>query len=144
MATKTKKLKGSFEFILAIDFETTGLCFSGDIDAGHQAVSAGLIVADASTFKPIEELYCEIKWNEQSKATRKLDPNFGVKAEGIHGLTFDYLEKNGITEEEAVTKILNLIIKYWGVKNAPRLLGHNVHLFDYKFLICCRMEGFCT
>ena len=33
------------------------------------------------------------------------DPEFGSRAAEIHGLTRDYLEKNGITEEEAVEQI---------------------------------------
>lgn len=135
MASPKDKPRGSFDFLLAIDCETTGLKFNSDnADEGHQAVSWGIIVADATTLKPIEELYVEIMWNEQSLAAAAKDPTFGKKAEQIHGLTFEYLEKNGITEEEAVTKIGELILKYWGPEVSIRTLGHNVHLFDLFFL----------
>lgn len=135
MASPKDKPRGSFDFLLAIDCETTGLTFNSDYaDAGHQAVSWGIIVADAQTLKPIEELYVEIKWNEQSRAARQKDSTFGVRAEQIHGLTFDYLEENGIDESEAVLKIGELILKYWGPEVSIRTLGHNVHLFDLFFL----------
>lgn len=135
MASPKDKPRGHFDFILAIDCETTGLKFGSDYaDEGHQAVSWGVVVADAATLKPIEELYVEIKWNQQSKDARKNDSSFGKRAEEIHGLTYDYLEKNGVDEEEAVALIGSLILKYWGPEVSIRTLGHNVHLFDLFFL----------
>ena len=135
MASPKDKPRGHFDFILAIDCETTGLKFGSDYaDDGHQAVSWGVVVADAATLKPIEELYVEIKWNQQSKDARKKDSSFGKRAEEIHGLTYEYLEKNGIDEEDAVAKIGELILKYWGPEVSIRTLGHNVHLFDLFFL----------
>lgn len=129
------KPKGYFEKLLAMDCETTGLAWnSADPSIGHQAVSWGFIVADGKTLKPIEELYVEIKWNNESKAARKADPQFGVGAANIHGLTYDYLEKNGMSEEDAVVKIANLIIKYWGPTTLIKALGHNVQMFDIPFL----------
>jgi DNA polymerase III epsilon subunit-like protein len=129
------KPRGYFEFLLAIDCETTGLNFTtDDASVGHQAVSWGVIVADAKTLKPIDELYVEIKWNEQSRATKAENPKFGLDAEKVHGLTFDYLEQNGIDESEAVLLIGSLIMKYWGPTVSIRTLGHNVHLFDLPFL----------
>ncbi len=126
--------KGYFETVLAVDCETTGLNWENDNPSiGHQALSWGIIVANAQTLKPIEELYVEIKWNAESREARKTDPTFGDSATAIHGLTFDYLEKNGITEEDAVAQIANLIIKYWGPTSQVKLLGHNVHLFDLPF-----------
>ena len=135
MASPKDKPRGHFDFILAIDCETTGLKFGSDYaDDGHQAVSWGVVVADAATLKPIEELYVEIKWNQQSKDARKKDSSFGKRAEEIHGLTYEYLEKNGIDEEEAVATVGSLILKYWGPEVSIRTLGHNVHLFDLFFL----------
>jgi DNA polymerase III epsilon subunit-like protein len=134
--------RGKFDFILAIDCETTGLCFSPsptpvynpDTGEHHQSLSWGIIVADATTLKPVEELYVEIKWNKLSIQQRELDPEFGKKAESIHQLTYDYLEKHGITEEEAVIEIGKLILKYWGPDVSVKTLGHNVHMFDVPFL----------
>ena len=125
---------GYFKYILAMDCETTGLKFNSDDPSdGHQALSWGLIVADAHTLKPVEELYVEIKWNAESLARRKQDPTFGIKAESIHGLTFNYLEEHGVTEEEAVIQMVSLIMKYFGTKNI-RTLGHNVATFDIWFM----------
>jgi len=127
--------KGYFEKILAMDCETTGLNFESDNPSdGHQAISWGIIVADAHTLKPIEELYLEIKWNDESRAMKEKDPNFGIDAAAIHGLTFKYLEKNGVTEEEGVTQIANIIINHWGPTSQVKTLGHNVHMFDLPFL----------
>lgn len=141
MATQKGKIRGSFDYMLAIDCETTGLClnhetpvFNPKTGERHQAISWGIIVADVKTLKPIEKLYVEVKWNKTSKLQRKEDSSFGTKAEQIHGLDFQYLEKNGVTEEEAVVMIGNLIVKYWGPTVSIRTLGHNVHLFDLPFL----------
>ena len=135
MATVKGKPVGYFKHLLAVDCETTGLDFNSDHPSnGHQAVSWGIVVLDSETFEQVEELYVEVKWNDISKAARKADPKFGKRAEEIHGLTFDYLEENGVTEEEAIEMIGAVIMKYWGPSVSIRLLGHNVHLFDLDFL----------
>ncbi len=130
----TKHPRGYFKYVLAMDAETTGLKWNADDPSeGHQAVSWGFIVADAHTLKPIEKLYVEIKWNDDSLDAREADPTFGKYAEGIHGLTLTHLEANGISEEDAVVEIGSLIMKYWGDGNI-RCLGHNVATFDIWFL----------
>lgn len=141
MSTQKGKPKGSFNHLLAIDCETTGLCFNNRTPVHnettgerHQTLSWGIVVADTKTLKPVDKLYVEIKWNKASKAQRKEDSSFGAKAEQIHGLDFVYLEKNGVSEEDAVVQIGNLIVKYWGPTSFIRTLGHNVHLFDLPFL----------
>jgi DNA polymerase III epsilon subunit-like protein len=141
MATTKNKPRGAFDFLLAMDCETTGLCVNQDSPVEnpktgerHQTVSWGLIVADASTLLPIEKKYLEIKWNDTSKKQRESNAKFGVGAEKVHGLTFDYLEKNGITEEQAVVEIGGMILKYWSPEVSIRTLGHNVHTFDLLFL----------
>lgn len=134
MATVKGKPTGWFQYVLAMDCETTGLKFnSDDPSVGHQAVSWGFVVADAHTLKPIEELYVEIKWNDTSLNAREADPKFGTYAEKIHGLTLEYLEENGMDEQEAVEEIGSLILKYWADGNI-RCLGHNVATFDMWFL----------
>lgn len=135
MASPDSKPRGYFKYLLAIDCETTGINYNAaDPSIGHQAVSWGVIVANAKSLKSIEELYVEIKWNDESKKRREEDPTFGKEAEKIHKLTYNYLEKNGIEESEAVEKIGNLILKYWGPTVSIRTLGHNVHTFDLPFL----------
>lgn len=136
--------RGYFKYLLAMDCETTGLSFNtetpvfnNDIGERHQALSWGLIVADSETLEPVERLYLEVKWNQYSIEQRKLDPRFGRQAEEIHGLTREYLDSNGVTEQEAIEQIANkLIIPYWGWGNGMsniRTLGHNVHTFDLPF-----------
>ena len=130
-----KQPKGFFKYILGIDCETTGLAHNGDDPSmGHQSVSWGVLIIDTQTLKPIDEVYLEIKWNEESKTARKKDSSFGKAAEKIHGLTFEHLEKNGISEKEAVEIIGNLILKYWGPTNSISVMGHNVVSFDLPFL----------
>ena len=134
------KPRGYFKNVLVIDSETTGLCmgqespvYNAKTGERHQTVSWGIIVADTATFTPVEKLYVEIKWNETSKQQRKANPEFGKRAEAVHGLTYEYLEANGKTEQEAVVEIGNLIMKHFG-PNHVRTLGHNVATFDVPFL----------
>lgn len=129
-----------FDFLLGLDFETTGVCVKNDdplhnkrTGERHQAVSGGFIVIDAKTYKPIEKLYLEIKWNDESHRQVNKNFEFGQYAVNIHGLSMDYLDINGVDEEEAVMQIANLIIKYWGTSSPLNCLGHNVH-FDIRFL----------
>ena len=128
-----KKPAGYMERILIVDSETSGMAFNSDdpsIDSvtgkTYQSVSWGLIVADASTFQPIERLYVEIKWNGESV--------WDTRAQAVHGLTLDYLEENGMSEEDAVVAIASLILKYWGPDVSVSLGGHNVGTFDLPFL----------
>jgi len=137
----TTKQKGHFPLALAMDTETTGLCFKSDSPVynprtgeRHQTVSWGFIVTDTETFLPKEELYVEIKWNESSIKQREENPNFGKKAEEVHGLTKEYLDSNGVTEEEAIVQIGNLIIRNWGPESSIVSLGHNVGTFDLPFI----------
>jgi len=141
MANIKGKPRGYFEKILAIDCETTGLCFNQDDPSRnpntgetHQTVSWGIIVVDAQTLKPIEDMYVEIQWTDESVEQRKANPKFGTYAEKIHGLSKEYLDENGFTEAEAVEAIGSLIIKHWGPNGKICLLGHNVTTFDLCFL----------
>lgn len=129
-----------FDFLLGLDFETTGICLNNDdllynksTGERHQAISGGFLIIDAKTYKVIEKLYVEIKWNDESHRQRKQNPDFGKYAENIHGLTLEHLDLHGVEEEEAVTDIANLIIKYWGTSSPLNCLGHNVQ-FDIRFL----------
>lgn len=140
MASPKDKPRGYFQYLLAMDCETTGLCTNQDdpthnpaTGERHQSVSWGLIVADAATLKPIDKMYVEIKWNDKSKEQQANAPSWGTRAEQIHGLKRDYLEKKGVTEEDAVTQIGELVLKYWGPNVSIRTLGHNVHTFDMPF-----------
>lgn len=131
--TVTSKPRGFIEKFMVIDCETSGMAFGSDDPSydpitgkTYQAVSWGLVVADAFTLEPIEKLYVEIKWNGESE--------WNAKAQAIHGLTLEYLESNGMTEEEAVVEIASLILKHWGPDSPVHVGGHNVATFDLPFL----------
>lgn len=127
--------KNQIQYVLATDVETTGMSWlQGDPAKDHQILSIGLIVADANTFETIEKKYIEIKWNEESVAASLKNPEFGKKAEKIHGLTRAYLDKNGMVEEDAVCEIAELMMKYWSTEVTIQLLGHNVATFDLFFI----------
>jgi DNA polymerase III epsilon subunit-like protein len=145
MSTPKGMPRGYFKYVLAVDSETTGLCFknydhnenpvyNSTTGERHQALSWGFLVVDTEDFSIVDELYIEVQWNEESLLQRHEDPSFGKKAEEVHGLTLSYLEEHGIPEEEAVMLIGELILKWFGPENAIKLLGHNVHLFDLAFL----------
>jgi DNA polymerase III epsilon subunit-like protein len=123
-----KARQGTFDFILAIDCETTGLNYEvgGDITKGHQALSWGMQVLKDKTFEVMDEFYVEIQWDGESEWT--------TSAEKIHGMSKKYLEENGVTEEEAVGQIAEFILRYWLPQGSIVLLGQNVHLFDRPFL----------
>lgn len=132
-----KKPRGYFERILVMDSETSGIGFnhvdpSLDLKTGktYQAVSWGLIVADAKTLKPIDKLYVEIKHNGESL--------WSDEAEKVHGLSKEYLEKNGLDEDEAASEILSFVHHHMGVGADPSILvpcaGHNVSSFDIHFM----------
>ncbi|TFH10734.1 MAG: hypothetical protein E4H14_01960 [Candidatus Thorarchaeota archaeon] len=129
----SQKQKGMFQFILAVDAENSGIAYKQDDpsydvqnDVAYQAVAMGLVVANARTLMPVEELYLEIQWDGVS--------GWQVAAEKIHGLSKAHLDKNGVSSEEAVVQIGELILKYWGPNGPVGLLGHNVTAFDLPFL----------
>jgi len=133
MATIKGKPRGYFEKLLAIDCETTGLAVNCDDPSyntatkdEYQAVSWGLIVADAQTLKPIEKMYIEVQHNGVAI--------WDNRAEKIHGLSREHLNANGFTEAEAVEAIGSLIMKHWGPTVNIKTLGHNVTTFDVWFL----------
>ena len=124
--------RGYVTRILVIDSETSGLAYNCDDPSYNpkthetfQAVSWGLIVADAKTLEPIEKIYLEVKWDGKSQ--------WNQRAEQIHGLSKDYLAENGIETWEAVEIIGNLIIDHWGPDSPVHICGHNPH-FDLWFL----------
>lgn len=128
-----KKPRGYIEKFLVIDAETSGMAFNEDDPSynsktgeTYQAVSWGLIVASAQTLKPIEELYVEVKWDGESKWEKR--------AEQVHGLSLAYLEKNGVSSEDAAVQIGSLILNHWGPDSPVHLCGHNVMTFDAYFL----------
>jgi oligoribonuclease (3'-5' exoribonuclease) len=113
--------------IFATDCETSGMSFtSNDPSDGFQSVAWGIVAADAKTFKEIDQLYLEIKWDGVS--------GWNWKAEQIHGLSKEHLEKHGVSKQEAAEMIAEFIYKYVEPEQAVTLLGQNVARFDLVFL----------
>lgn len=132
------------KFGVSLDWETSGSEWGGDSSKEHQGVSFGAVIFDTKTFDEVDSIYREIIF----------DPNNGLKwqglpykwdqsAERIHGLSREYLLQNGITQEEAATDLLGLIMEYCGsgILNTPEnknnyenllFLGHNSG-FDVRF-----------
>jgi DNA polymerase III epsilon subunit-like protein len=123
---ENKDSKGYFEKFLAFDCETSGINFESTTpDINYQMVSCGLVVSDLN-FRPLAELYVEIKWN----GTARWDKG----AERIHKLSMKYLDENGLTEEEAAVEIGSFLLEHFGSETPIVLLGHNVGNFDIFFL----------
>lgn len=126
------KPRGFASRALFIDAETTGFArgydpaFNPETGETHQILSLGMAVVELPSFRVLETHYHEVKWNGKSKWTKE--------AEAIHGLTKEYLEQNGITEEELVVAIADVVIKHWGFDEPVILGGTNVMSFDKKFL----------
>lgn len=110
-------------FGLAIDWETSGFS-APNYASQHQGISFGAIIFDVQSLEPVEALYLEIKFDEKYK--------WEAGAERVHGLSKTYLNSTGVTQEEAATQLLNLIIKYIAIGDDIMLLGHRVH-FDKAF-----------
>lgn len=118
--------------VLAMDCETSGINWKAarsdcdeSIARGFQSVSWGLVVADTKDYKPIDERYVEIKWNGESR--------WEPKAEEVHGLSKEYLEENGMDEEEAIIEMVEFIMEYFDITKPLYCLGHNVASFDIPF-----------
>lgn len=93
----------------------------------YQGISFGAIVANAETFEPIETLERSVKFDSNKY-------KWSAEAEAIHGLSIEWLEKNGVTKEEAAADLASLILKYWGPTGLVMFAGHNtgfdVHATD--------------
>jgi DNA polymerase III alpha subunit (gram-positive type) len=119
--------------VIAIDCETSGINLNANrclndrsVAHGYQAVSWGIVITDTETFKVKDELHVMIKWNGESK--------WDAKAEAIHGMSKEYLEKHGMDEEDAVVEIVEFLMKHLDITKPLYCLGHNVVSFDIPFL----------
>lgn len=127
-----ERKRAGTQYILAMDCETSAICKGSRnlaTDENNksryaQPVSWGLAVLDGNTYEIIDTLYVEIKWDGKSI--------WDMGAEAIHGLSREYLEQHGKSEEEALIEIANFIYKYFGNRSIIAL-GHNV-AFDIAFM----------
>lgn len=122
---KKKSYQQPQKYGLCLDWETSGATWGGDSTIKYQGLAFGAIIFDTATFEPVENLYLEIKFNADKY-------EWSQGAENIHGLTREYLEANGVTQEEAALSLLELIVKYFGPDSKVMFLGHNPE-FDRRF-----------
>lgn len=110
---------------LAIDWETSGATFGGDSTIKYQGIAYGAIIFDTETFEPVETLYRELQLDDTKY-------EWSDEAEKIHGLSREHLLKHGVTREEGLTDLLDLILRFIGAESKIFFLGHNVD-FDIDF-----------
>jgi len=110
---------------LAIDWETTGSNWGGDSTVDYQGIAYGAVIFDTDTFEPVKTLYREMhfdstkyKWTEG--------------AQKVHGITQEHLAAHGISREEALADLLELIAEFIGTESKILFLGHNCD-FDIDF-----------
>lgn len=103
---------------LVFDFETTGLDSHRDriIQVGLCWVTDGQVV-------------------ERSAWLVRQDTPIHTEAQRKHGITIEALRKDGITPQASLTRLLV------AMREASTCVGHNIHLFDLRFLLaeCQRM-----
>ena len=126
------KVKGYFSKLLVMDSETSGLEFNhydpslnptnGET---YQALSWGMVIVDTKSFKVLDTLYVEIKHNGVSLWSKQ--------AEAVHGMSKEYLEEHGMSEEDAAVEIGEFILKHFGT-GVVHCAGHNVATFDIWFM----------
>lgn len=110
---------------LLIDWETTGSNFGGDSSIDYQGITFGAVVFDTTTFLEVDSLYCELQFDETKY-------KWTEGAEKIHGKSREYLAANGITREEGLANLMELMLKYWPPGSKILMAGHNVS-FDNDF-----------
>ena len=125
--------------ILVLDCETSGINWESahshcnpNVALGYQSVAWGMVITDPAHYKPIDELYVEIKWNGKSK--------WDMSAEKVHKLSKEHLEEHGLSEEDALYDIIEFIMKHIDIKKPIYCMGHNVMAFDIPFFrdLLCR------
>lgn len=114
------------KFGLAFDTETSG-CNRGNAvnpATGYQIVSIGMEIVDLQTFESVDKLYIEIQHDPKFK--------WEAGAQAVHGLSREYLEKNGVTMQDAALIILNFLYPYFA-DTYITAVGHRV-AFDIAFM----------
>jgi exonuclease I len=113
------------QFGLCIDWETTGAKFGGTSSADHQGIQYGAIIFRTDTFEAIEEVRCLIKFDAEKYVWTEA-------AQKIHGMSREYLEENGVSQQDAAVILLELLGKYFAGDARVMVLGHNAE-FDISF-----------
>ena len=121
---------GKFGF--CIDWETSGSDFAGKSHEKYQGIAYGAAIFNTETFEPIETIYRELQFDD-------LKYKWSMDAQNIHGLSRDHLAKHGVSREEGLFDLLELLVKYFGNEAKIMFLGHNVD-FDIDFTIQLAMD----
>ena len=112
------------EFVLFADWETTGATFGGDSTIDYQGISLGAVVARTSDWSEVAAFERFIKFNPAKF-------KWTEEAEKIHGLSREFLDQNGVTQEQAAEEFLEFLFKYFGTSKIM-FGGHNEE-FDRRF-----------
>jgi hypothetical protein len=113
------------KFGFGIDWETSGSTWGSDSTVDYQGLSFGAVIFDLATFEPVDQLYCEIKFDDAKY-------KWSDGAQKIHGLTREHLAANGMTAEDAAVALMSMFVKYFAPDEFVFILGHHAD-FDIKF-----------
>lgn len=111
---------------ILIDFETSGSDVTNKNHGIYQGISFGALMVDMKDFSVVDSIYREIKFNGDKYQWSK-------DAEAVHGFTKEYLEQNGVSQEDALADLMEWIIKWIYVPEKLFVMGHNVP-FDQIFI----------
>jgi len=111
---------------LLIDFETSGSDVTNKNHQQYQGISLGALIVNMEKFEVVDDYYVEIKFN----ASKYL---WSEEAEKVHGLTKDYLEANGVSQQEALGGLLEVIMRWIGFTDKLFIMGYNID-FDKGFM----------
>lgn len=113
------------KYALVIDWETSGANFGGDSSIDYQGLSFGAIIADTETWEEVESIHVLLHFDETKY-------KWTEGAEKIHGMSREWLLENGVSREEGLALLLELLLKYFPPGSKILLVGHNVE-FDRSF-----------
>jgi DNA polymerase III epsilon subunit-like protein len=110
---------------ILLDWETTGSTFGGDSSIEYQGIAYGAVICDLTNFTPVETLYRELHFDDTKY-------KWTEGAEKIHGLSREHLLKNGVSREEGLRDLAELLLRYFAPGSKILIMGHNVS-FDADF-----------
>lgn len=116
---------------LMIDWETSGADFGADSSVNYQGIAFGAIVFDLMTLEPKEKLYRELKFDGSKY-------KWTDKAQEIHGLSREHLEANGVSREEGLADLIDMMLRYW----PAGFFGTKGNTPDQKILLAGHNRGF--